>query len=436
MPESVRQRNKRTIVIGAGIAGLLSARVSSVFSDEVLVIDADSLRNDPAARALTPQGKHPHLLLARGEEIVELLLAGFGRKLDEDGVPKVQLGKSVGWFNPKGLVRDFAPTIDMHSATRGFFEWKIRTMLDGDSIKFVDKKKVAELVIEKNTVMGVRAGGEDFQADLVVDASGRNAITPMLFDRAGIPRAKETVIDSDVGYASRRFKRIEDINGRWNAIYIQPTAQNGMTGGAILPIENGESIVGLTGIGGVHPPSDPSGWMEFAARMREPAIYDAIKDAEPVSEISVYNGMMNRLRHYEKARMPGNFVVIGDAVCAFDPLYGQGMTAAALGALELAQWLREGNLQDTVSFQKRLRKVSEPLWLMAAIEDTRLAGVGGKTASMRMYQFILDKVFDSATRNERMARNFAEVVNVLMPKEVVLGPEHTLTLLRSILRNR
>jgi flavin-dependent dehydrogenase len=95
-------------------------------------------------------------------------------------------------------------------------------------------------------------------------------------------------------------------------------------------VEGGLWTAVLIGTGGDYPPTDPEEFVAFAASLHSPAIHDAIKDAEPASPVYGYRRTANRLRHYERKRLPGNFLVAGDAACVLNPSYGQGMTAAAL----------------------------------------------------------------------------------------------------------
>src|SRR5262249_19764425 len=111
--------------------------------------------------------------------------------------------------------------------------------------------------------------------------------------------------------------------------------------GYVLPIENDQWMVGLMGAAGQHPPTDEDGFTAFTRSLRHPIIADALAAAEPLTPIRTYRGTVNRLCHYERMpRWPERFAVLGDAVCAFNPVYGQGMTVAAIAAETLDSCLR------------------------------------------------------------------------------------------------
>src|SRR5262249_6340950 len=153
-----------------------------------------------------------------------------------------------------------------------------------------------------------------------------------------------------------------------------------MHSGLIVPIEGGRWLVTLTGRGGATPPTDEAGFLEFARNLPSPVLYEALREAEPLSPISGFRGTENRLRHFERLRRwPEGFVVLGDAACAFNPVYGQGMTTAALGAVALGECLKEqrrrGGQPAGVArrFQQKLAEVTGVPWTLATGEDHRYA---------------------------------------------------------------
>jgi 2-polyprenyl-6-methoxyphenol hydroxylase-like FAD-dependent oxidoreductase len=196
----------------------------------------------------------------------------------------------------------------------------------------------------------------------------------------------------------------------------------------------------LYGVGGDHPPTDEKGFMDFARSLRSPMLYEAIKDAEPLSDISGYRDTANRRRHYEKlSRQPDNFLVTGDAACAFNPVYAQGMTTAALGAETLEECLREsGDLAGlSKRFQKKLAKANAASWLMATGEDFRVRGVeGGKaTLATRLTHRYMDWVLALSLQDTSVRQTFLEVFLMLKPPTVLFGPGIALKMLRGAIRH-
>jgi len=191
----------------------------------------------------------------------------------------------------------------------------------------------------------------------------------------------------------------------------------------------------LYGVGGDYPPTDEEGFMGFARSLRSPRLYETIKDAEPISEISGYRDTANRRRYYEKlSRQPGNFLVTGDAACAFNPVYAQAMTTATLRAEALEECLHESGDLTGLSkrFQKKLAKVNAASWLMATGEDFRVRGVeGGKaTFATRLTHRYMDRVLACCLQATSVRRTFLEVFNMLKAPTALFGHGIVLKVLR------
>ena len=203
--------------------------------------------------------------------------------------------------------------------------------------------------------------------------------------------------------------------------------------GVLSPVEGGRRwMCSLIGLGGDHPPTDEKGFAEFARSLRDPLLYEVIKDAEPVSHIHGYREIENKRRHYEKlSRQPDNLLVIGDAACSFNPVYGQGMTTAALGAelLDVCMGERSGDSFTGLSrrFQRKLAKVNAAPWLLATGEDLRVRDIkGGRTGfSIRLMHRYMDRVLSLSLRDLAVRRTFLEVFGMLRPPTTLFGPAVT-----------
>jgi 2-polyprenyl-6-methoxyphenol hydroxylase-like FAD-dependent oxidoreductase len=196
-------------------------------------------------------------------------------------------------------------------------------------------------------------------------------------------------------------------------------------------------------MGGDYAPTDEEGFLEFACSLRNPMLYEAIKDAEPASPIHGYREVENRRRHYEKlARQPDNFLVSGDAACAFNPVYGQGMTAAALGAETLEACLQGRHDGDFAGlsrrFQKKLAKVNAAPWLLATGEDFRVRGTeGGKASfSTRLTHRYMDRVLELSLRDLAVRRTFLEVFGMLKAPTALFGPAVASKVLLEVTRRK
>ncbi|MDE1857303.1 MAG: tryptophan 7-halogenase [Candidatus Micrarchaeota archaeon] len=433
-------RNKRehAIVIGAGIGGLLHAKIASQFFNNITVLDKDELPDGASARRQIPQGGHANALLPLGQALIKGMFPGIASKFEDDNIPVIELGRTLAYHARSGRMSDFSPTLDIHSFSRPYLEWRIREELSSNKdIKFVAGAEVAELLRAGDRIAGVStSGGRDYTADLVIDASGRNSTTPMLLKKAGFESPKSKFIDAHVGYASRIYENVA-LPEPLNALYIPPAPPQDTRVGVILPIEDGRYMVSLMGMDGNYPERYEGRWMDFAKRLRLAQFYDAIKDADPVTNVSVYRNTVSRWHSYESIRMPMNFAVTSDAVCSFNPLFGQGISGAALCAAALSQWLsrefaKGGNL-DPSRFQKMLVKTNGPMWTMAEVEDTRCSSVEGQFSVLKnaLLHRYMDMVYYAITRDSAVARRFAEVMGLVQPMESLLYPDMLARILRA-----
>ncbi|MGH2354398.1 MAG: FAD-dependent oxidoreductase [Chloroflexota bacterium] len=192
--------------------------------------------------------------------------------------------------------------------------------------------------------------------------------------------------------------------------------------------------MGLAGVGRDYPPTDEAGFLAYAHSLGEPSLDDALRAARPLTPIRGYRTTENRLRHYDRLRRrPERFVLLGDAVCAFNPVYGQGMTVAAQGALALDSCLREqrrstGDLGDLVGlarrFQRKLARITATPWLLATGEDYRVPQTeGGQPGPLtRLLHRYMDRVMLAAAHEPRIQLRLGEVLHLLAPPHVLFHP--------------
>jgi 2-polyprenyl-6-methoxyphenol hydroxylase-like FAD-dependent oxidoreductase len=271
---------------------------------------------------------------------------------------------------------------------------------------------------------------QDLSADLIVDASGRESKTPPWLEELGYVRPIETCVNSFLGYASRLYRRPQNFaeHADWKGILIRATPPTSSRGAVLLPIEGDRWMVTLGAGGKDYPPTDEAGWLEFARSLPTPLVYDALAHGEPLSPIHGYRRTENRWRRYEQLeRMPENFVVLGDAVCSFNPVYGQGMTIAAMGARALDDCLRKqaGELNGlTRRFQRELARLNETPWLMATSADflypqTEGERPGSNTSFAHAYLFQVGLL---AMEDPFTQLTFSEVAHLLKPPSALFHP--------------
>ena len=444
-PTDRAPRNGHAIVIGGSIAGLLAARVLADHVDRVTILDRDSFPDTPRFRPGVPQSRHAHGLLERGRLVMEELFPGLSADLTAAGAEIVP-GPNALWLSPAGWSRRFRPGIPALWCSRDLLEWSIRRhLLATGRVRIRPGCEVTGLLAgqDQTTVAGVTlqvrgqgsadAAAEQVHADLVIDASGRNSRAPRWLEALGYAPPRETTITAFLGYASRIYARPPGAGTDWQVLYLMAKPPTDTRAGVIMPIEGDRWLVTLAGYSRDYPPTDDAGFLAFARSLRTSLLYDAIKDAQPLSAVVGYQQTANRLRRYERLpRQPEQFLVLGDAACVFNPVYGQGMTMAARSALILQDWLREQQHRPaggTVTgqarrFQQQLARNNATAWMMATGEDMRYPSTEGARPSpaTRLMHRYLDRVIRASTQNWTVNQTFAHVWHMLTPPTVLFRP--------------
>jgi 2-polyprenyl-6-methoxyphenol hydroxylase-like FAD-dependent oxidoreductase len=359
------------------------------------------------------------------------------------GAVPLDATRDVAWMGPYGWYARFPSGLVLLAATRGLIDRGVRgrvAALPNVCIhQGVDVTGLTHGPGDAARVVGIRLRSRtgdaeadrnrgEFAADLVVVADGRNSRLPGWLTATGYGPPEETVVNSFQGYASRFYRPPPDFKPDWRALYIQQAPPEDPRGGLVSPVEGGRWLVSLVGGDGDYPPADEAGFLAFARGLRSPALHEAIARAEPLTAIAGQRATENRLRHYERLeRFPDGVVALGDAVCAFDPVYGQGMTAAALGAEVLDRWLREewshrGRGRSCV-FQSHLARATATAWQLSAGADYRFRTTEGPPPGRvaRLTGGYLARVMRAATRRPRVRRRLAEVLHLLRPPSALLG---------------
>ena len=387
--------NRRAIVIGGSIAGLLAARVLTDYFDRVTIVERDRFPDNPAPRPGVPQSYQLHALLTRGQRILEQLFPGLKEELVDNKAPLLDWTADCPLFLLGKWVVRFPSGITANGCTRTLLETIIRRRLASyRAVEFLEATQVTGLLanLDNTVVTGVRVKDEngteaELPAHLVVDASGRNSKAPKWLQSIGYEMPQETVVNSFLGYASRLYESLGNSTSDYKALYLMPKAPDCPRGGVLYQVEDGRWMVSLIGVGRDYPPTDEAGFFTFAQSLSSPEIYQAIKEGKSVSPIYGYRRTENCWRHYERlSRFPENLIISGDAVCAFNPVYGQGMTVAALGALTLDECLKQQTRLNVdldltglaQRFQQQLANVNQVPWVMATGDDFRWPTTQGK----------------------------------------------------------
>jgi 2-polyprenyl-6-methoxyphenol hydroxylase-like FAD-dependent oxidoreductase len=435
------------VVIGGSMAGLLTARVLTEHFAQVTIIERDRFPENPLTRRGVPQSDHLHVLLRRGLMILEELFPSLGEELIAAGARTIDTGADLAWLTPAGWGVRFRSGLTKLACSRPLIDWVVRRRLvANERIRFLEQSDALHLIAKEQRTGVMLRSGEDSRrypvfADLVVDATGRGSRAPKWLAELGYESPRETVVNAFLGYASRLYQLPAGFESDWQAIFLQAAPPRMNRAGVLFPIEGDRWMLTVAGAGRDYPPDDQAGFMEFVRNLGSPLIYSAIKDAAPISPIRSYRATENRLRHYEELkRLPEGLVLIGDSVCAFNPVYGQGMTIAALGAVALDKCLHEqrsrfgdGSLRGLPSrFQKQLAKVNKVAWALATGEDYRYRETEGAAPSIltRFMHRYVDEVISLTTKDRRLRQIWLEVFHMLRPPSAMFSPAVVLKVIR------
>jgi 2-polyprenyl-6-methoxyphenol hydroxylase-like FAD-dependent oxidoreductase len=419
------------------MAGLLAARVLTDHFERVTLIERDRIRANEGPRKGVPQSLHLHGLLAKGLSTMEALFPNIRQELLDDGACPMDMGTDLKWYHFGGYKIRLESGLISLAMTRPFLEAHVRTrLLAMPQIELREETEVVGWLLDEGrtrlTGIEVRprvegAATEQLHADLMVDASGRGSRTPRWLEEAGYPRPEEETVKVDVAYATRLLRVADDepMRGKGTMTYPCPPREQRM--GVVFPIEGNRWIASLGGWGGDHAPADDAGFMAFARSLPTQDVANILARSEPLGDIQLFKFPSNARRRYEQlARFPERLVIIGDANCSFNPIYGQGMTLAALEALALGEILGASRPElDGVAprFAKRVAKLLDTPWQMAISEDFRYPSTTGrKPPGTDVMNWFVSKAHRAAQRDTMVLDTFLQVMNMIEEPTALFRP--------------
>lgn len=437
----MKQMGQRALVIGASMAGLLAARTLSDSYAEVVIIERDILPSTAVPRKGVPQGQHAHALLPSGREILERFFPGLTEQLVNQGAPRGRgrFFAGGGYFCPipNGPQSLFVSRPCLETEVRArLATWpNVQILQNCDALGLAmseDHRRVTGLRLIRRQPGSAE---ETLSADLVVDASGRGSRTPAWLEALGYAPPEVELVEVKMGYATRFYRRQPDhLNGDL-MVNVAPTPQNKRACG-MMAQEGNRWIVTLAGYFGDYPPTDEPGFLEFAKNLPTPDVYEVIRTATPLSDPVPFKFPANQRRYYEKlARFPEGLLVIGDALCSFTPIYGQGMSVAAAEALALRDCLAAGSDRLAQRYFKQASKVVSIAWSIAAGNDLSLSGTkAGLTPPRRFIRWYMSKLQIAARHDPVVTLAFMRVANLMVPPPSVLHPRIAWRVLRGNLQ--
>jgi len=422
------------------MAGLLASRVLSDHFEQVSLIERDRLPALAEQRRGVPQGRHTHGLLASGRSVLEKLFPGISEALLKAGAVSGDIARDFRWFFEGACLSRHASGLNGLLMTRPLLEAAVRKrVLAIPRVIRRDELNVEELVVDPKSgrVTAVRAGGQVLPGDLVVDATGRGSRSPQWLEELGYKKPVEDVVQVGLGYTTRFFRRKPtDLNGD-TAVVIPPTPK-GKRGGVMLAQEGDRWTVTLIAHFGNYAPEELDGFVAFARTLPAPYIHEVVSRNEPLGEAASARFPANIWRRYELLRrFPAGYLVFGDAICSFNPIYGQGMSVAALQAVELENTLvsGDGDLALAKTFFRRAAKVVEIPWSIAVGADLRIPeAVGRRTAGVKLVNWYMSKLHKAAHTDPVAALAFHRVGNLLAPPPSIMHPRVAVRVLWENLR--
>ncbi|MFJ4471769.1 FAD-dependent oxidoreductase [Streptomyces sp. NPDC089424] len=424
--------------MGGSIAGLLAAHVLAGHADRVTVVERDRFPDGTKERPGVPQGRHPHVLLEGGQVALESLLPGFLAELRAAGAPRVGMPSDLVLWQDGRWFRRSPATTHIYTGSRGQLEELVRgRVLANPVIDVVAGAEAVGLLGDASRVGGVllrdrsgdaRAEPRPLKADLVVDASGSGTKAPRWLAAIGAEAPHEETIDTGLAYASRVYRgRSGVLDGETLGYYVYPAPDQVHAGGA-LPLEDGSHLVIVSGLRGDEPPTGEHEFVMYTKRLPHPLLHRWLDDAEPLSPAFGYRRTANVRRRYDlPGRRPAGFLATGDALCTFNPIYGQGMAVAAMGAVALRDALADPRRTPTTRrVHRALLSASRQAWDISAGADRAMPGAVGNAVAGgpadRVAGWYLGRVQERAPGDPSVGRAFRSVLTLSAPVTALFAP--------------
>jgi 2-polyprenyl-6-methoxyphenol hydroxylase-like FAD-dependent oxidoreductase len=406
----------------------------------ITILDRDVFPVRPDHRKGVPQSYHAHALLPTAFPILEQLFPGIMNDLCKDGAATASNIVPLAIVSPKGLL-PLPKWPEIIAFSRYLLEWHVRYRVSRlPEVEIITEVEVAGLLAtqDRTRVTGIRirergkvghTNTRSLFGDLVVDASGRHSQAPQWLVELGYEAPSVETINSNLRYASRFYAKPDQFAAEWHSLAVNEGPPHGA--GFILAVDNERWHVTLGGMAGIVPPLDEEGFLKWAQDLHDPSIYEALRIAQPLTPIRGSGTPENHWRHFERMHgWPMGFIVTGDAVCAFNPIYGQGMTVSAMDAMTIQQCLQEQQRSPREDFehhlQRQIAKITASVWLIATNEDLRWPTVKLRGArpnpGLRFLRNYLDLVLFSAIVDPEVAQAYFNILILATPPNSMVRP--------------
>ncbi len=458
------RRAQSAVVIGSGFTGLMLARVLSDYFENVTVIERGELPVRVDYRKGVPQAYHHHVLLKRGQGVIERLFPGFDKALAQLDAPQIDYGRDVQLIANDGALPRFESGLALRPCRRIAIDYVLYQMLkERSNVTFLDETKATGLVFcrDANNVSGVRISGEyeayQLDTDLVIDCSGRGSKLPSWLKELNGTETKESRVDAGISYASQLFRLPssqegqdletesqhrsfqKDLSRYCMDVAAAPPSQPRAIG--LWPVEGGLWQLTCIAMNGLAAPDDASSLKDFIAHVGVPALDEFLERAKPESSIKRHKGTAGVWKHYHKVNMPSGLLVMGDSNCCYNPLHGQGMSVVASAVSVLEDKLARGVEQSFSSewvreVLGRTRWVYLQAWSIALTEDLRWNKAKHKglfgVPVLRWAHHYIDFLIRRGARRPKIVQRCLDVTNMVRSPLVLAGPTMIKELVLSI----
>lgn len=434
LPDSAT-RARHAVVIGGSVTGCLTAAVLARRFERVTVIEKSDFYDETGPRQSVPQEHHVHLLLLRGKQIIDRIFPGILSALEQSGAQVADLGHDVKWYQGGRWKNRYRSGIYAHYCSRRLIDNQLRRclaavprvdILSGTRVTRIEFSGAGDQRAVSGVIVDDGSGERSVSCDLLVDASGRGTHMPTWLKEAGFGTVENSVVKTELGYASRIYRRLPAFAEQWQVLLVLPTAPAQRSMGVISPIEGNRWMVTTGGWFGHFPGKDPDDFLQALAALPVPDIHEVIRDAEPLSEVFTFKMPGSRRSHYDRIEhWPSGLLVVGDALSSMNPLYSQGMTIGALEADCIDTRLDEvlaGSL-NCRQLQGLLCGVVDGAWNMATTEDFRFPEtIGKRTWRTRFHHWYGAGLGKLSASNRRALETQIGVTNLVMEPNRLYTP--------------
>ncbi|QQN86089.1 FAD-dependent oxidoreductase [Bacillus toyonensis] len=373
----------KAIVIGGSMAGKFAAKALSTSFKEVIILEVGDKWDGKASRKRVPQSDHPHVLLKGGEKAIEELFPTITNELIEAGSIINNFTRDLKWHQFGLWKQPFIGEVHMIQQSRPLLEWHIQKRIDQVSnITITYKTLVNGLLVDGklNKVCGVKVKyletgmQEEVHADIVVDASGFGSKS-MEWLREYEIEVQEEKVRIDLFYATRMFQLKENEELDCCNMLMSPSFPENPYGVLIQTIEDNRYFVTFSGYANEKAPQTDNEFYDFAENLSIPNVTEFLNKAEGITDIKTYKIPYQVRRRFDLVNnVPEGLLVVGDAQCRFDPVFGQGVSVAAMEAHQLQLLLQSRKQLDktfTQQFYKKTADIIETPWDMTTTEISR-----------------------------------------------------------------